>query len=65
MKDIAIWFAITWLLTKITAIDKGWLWFCFAMGLLGKCGHDLGMVGLLVAAGVFKVLKDIVGDGRN
>lgn len=64
MKGTVVALAITWLLTKITAIDKGWLWFCFAMGLLGECGHDVGMIGFLVATGVFKVLKDILGNGR-
>ncbi|MBJ6802066.1 hypothetical protein [Geomonas propionica] len=65
MKNVVTPIVITWILTKITAIDKGWLWFCCACGVSGGCGYDVGMVGFLVAAGVFKVLKDIFGKGRK
>ena len=57
--------AFTWILTKVTAIDRGWLWFCCAILALAKIGYDVGTFGFLVAAGVFKVLKDVFGKGRN
>lgn len=65
MKDIILAMTITWLLTKITAIDKGWLWFYFAMGVLVRCGQNVGPGGVLVSTVIFKVVRDIFGRRKK
>jgi uncharacterized membrane protein YedE/YeeE len=39
--------------------ERWWLWFVFVIGLLAKAGYQLSMIGLLVAVGLSKVLKDL------
>jgi len=57
--DTILFLATMAFLFKYSEIDKWWLWFAVIIGLLAQCGYDLGVFGLLVAIGVFKVFKDI------
>lgn len=57
--DTLLFLATMAFLFKYSEIDKWWLWFAVIMGLLAKCGYDLGVFGLIVAIGAFKVFKDI------
>jgi hypothetical protein len=60
MIGVLVSVVITWILSRVTLIDKGWLWFFCALGIIGQLTRkDIGMIGFLVAVGVFKVLKDV------
>ena len=46
-------------LFKFSDINKWWLWFAVIVGLLGQFGYELNILQLVVAIGVWKVLKDL------
>lgn len=46
-------------LFKFTTMDKWWLCFVIIVFVLAQFGYELGMMRLIVAIGLWKVVKDI------
>lgn len=40
--------------------NRFWLWYILIVCLLAECGFELGFIVLLIAAGVWKVLYDLL-----
>jgi hypothetical protein len=59
MGSTILFLAFMVFLFKFTTMDKWWLWFFIIVCVLAHFGYELGMMGLIVAIALWKVVKDI------
>jgi hypothetical protein len=65
MIETVLFLAFMAFLFKFSTIDRWWLSFALISGLAVKCGFRFGTLGLIVAIGVWKVIKNLCQAGKR